>query len=312
MGIRPPTSAIGGGQADPFPFCPVRRGLCQPVLASSTGVAGGAAFLFEHGQIGGEGRAELPVARHHFVCVLLEGGLDCDLACDEVSYKGRAGPGAVCVVPAGTTARWRWAGRGGTVMLVFLDPDWLGNHAAPGPAAGSLAAVQHREDPFLLHLASVVGDELAASTAAAPLMLEGAATVAGLHLLRRYGRDNLPDKPVASKGGLAGWQLRRVTAAMEAALGQPDGREALTLAGLAALVGLTPAHFCTAFRQSTGLPPRRWLMHHRTERAKAMLDDPALSLTEIALACGYGSSSHFSTTFRKQAGLTPSLYRRQL
>lgn len=110
MGIRPPTSATGGGQADPFRFCPVRRGLCQPVLASSAGVAGGAAFLFEHGQIGGEGRAELPVARHHFVCVLLEGGLDCDLACDEVSYKGRAGPGAVCVVAAGTPARRR-AGR---------------------------------------------------------------------------------------------------------------------------------------------------------------------------------------------------------
>jgi AraC-like DNA-binding protein len=96
-----------------------------------------------------------------------------------------------------------------------------------------------------------------------------------------------------------------VTAAMEAA------ETSLSLETLARMVGLGPAHFCTAFRQSTGLPPRRWQLRLRTERAKTLLADPWLSLTEIALACGYASSSHFATSFRRATGVSPSMYRRR-
>jgi AraC family transcriptional regulator len=46
--------------------------------------------------------------------------------------------------------------------------------------------------------------------------------------------------------------------------------------------------------------------------AKSLLPDPRLSLTEIALSSGFGSSSQFSTAFRRIDGRTPSAYRRRL
>lgn len=58
------------------------------------------------------------------------------------------------------------------------------------------------------------------------------------------------------------------------------------------------------------LTPHRWLVQRRIARACEMLADPRVSVTEIALACGFSSSQHFATAFRKHMGATPSAYRR--
>jgi AraC family transcriptional regulator len=114
------------------------------------------------------------------------------------------------------------------------------------------------------------------------------------------------DRPGATaRGGLAPWQLRWVREHMEAHLG-----EDVSLSALAALVELSPNHFCTAFKASTGEPPHRTLIRLRIERAKQMLADRHLPITQIALGLGFGSSAHFSTVFRKHTGFSPTHWRR--
>jgi AraC family transcriptional regulator len=108
-------------------------------------------------------------------------------------------------------------------------------------------------------------------------------------------------------GGLSGWQLRRGTAFMT-----EHAAEDLALDDLAALVNLSAKHFARAFRGSTGMPPHRWLIQKRIDRAKAMLAAADSSLAEIALACGFADQSHFTAAFRKSAGLTPGGYRREI
>jgi AraC family transcriptional regulator len=109
-----------------------------------------------------------------------------------------------------------------------------------------------------------------------------------------------------SRGGLAHWQVRRVTSYMQDHLEQD-----VTLDELAALVGLSGAHFCTAFRTSVGLTPREWVIQRRMERARELLANPKLSITEIALTLGY-SPSAFGEVFRRRMGVTPSAYRRSI
>ncbi len=105
--------------------------------------------------------------------------------------------------------------------------------------------------------------------------------------------------------GLAPWRLRRATEWLEAHLA-----DEARLSDLAAAVGLSERHLCTAFRASTGRPPHRWLQERRVERAKELLEvTPARSVTEVALACGFTSSAHFATVFRKATGQTPSAWR---
>jgi AraC family transcriptional regulator len=110
-----------------------------------------------------------------------------------------------------------------------------------------------------------------------------------------------------AKGGLSGWRLRRTTEMLEG-----DLMRTPSIQELATAVELSPAHFCTAFRQSTGYSPHRYLLMRKIDRAKALMLDRRLSLTEIALSSGFGSSSQFATAFRRIDGATPSAYRRSL
>jgi AraC family transcriptional regulator len=108
-------------------------------------------------------------------------------------------------------------------------------------------------------------------------------------------------------GGLAAWQRRLVAQHVEEHLA-----ERLPISRLAKLARLSRYHFCRSFRRSFGLSPHRYHLHRRAERAKALLANPTLSITDIALDLGFREASTFSTTFRKLIGQTPKDYRRSL
>jgi len=108
-------------------------------------------------------------------------------------------------------------------------------------------------------------------------------------------------------GGLAAWQRRKAVAYIEERLAEP-----ISLAALAQLVGLSACYFCRAFRQSFGMPPQRYQLTQRVERAKALLAKHAASVTDVGLTVGYNDASAFCTAFRRVTGLTPSAYRRNL
>ncbi len=109
----------------------------------------------------------------------------------------------------------------------------------------------------------------------------------------------------ATRGGLAPRALRRACEMMS-----EDLSGQLGLADLPAEVGLSPAHFSRAFKQSTGLPPFTWLLHRRIDVARTLLRDPTLSLAQIALAVGFAGQSQFTTAFRRVVGATPGVWRR--
>ena len=86
-----------------------------------------------------------------------------------------------------------------------------------------------------------------------------------------------------------------------------DGR--LTLPKLAEVARLSVFAFVRSFKTSTGLPPHRYILRRRVDRAKVLLSDAALSIADVALRCGFGDQSAFTTTFRRLTSQTPSAYR---
>jgi AraC-like DNA-binding protein len=76
----------------------------------------------------------------------------------------------------------------------------------------------------------------------------------------------LREQVAATRGGLAPWQAKRAKELLSANL---NGR--LSLTPLAGECGLSTRHFARAVRQSTGVPPHRWLFKHRVERARHLL-----------------------------------------
>lgn len=64
-------------------------------------------------------------------------------------------------------------------------------------------------------------------------------------------------------------------------------------------------------KEHTGYTPANYLIFLRLEKAKKVLENSSMNLTKIALDCGFYSSQHFSSTFSKWIGITPSVYRKK-
>ena len=75
---------------------------------------------------------------------------------------------------------------------------------------------------------------------------------------------------------------------------------------LARVSGVSEAHFARSFKEAFGVPPHRYLLSRRIERAKAMLRDTDLSISEIAFQTGWKSLGTFGRTFRDVIGESPS------
>ena len=85
--------------------------------------------------------------------------------------------------------------------------------------------------------------------------------------------------------------------------------EAWPVQRLAQVSAVSEAHFARSFRQAFGVPPHRYLLTRRIERATALLRDSDRPITEIAFATGWESLGTFGRTFRDVTGESPSALR---
>jgi transcriptional regulator GlxA family with amidase domain len=74
---------------------------------------------------------------------------------------------------------------------------------------------------------------------------------------------------------------------------------------LARVSHVSQAHFARSFKDAFGLPPHRYLLTRRLERAKALLRDTDLSITDIAFRTGWKSLGTFGRIFRDVTGESP-------
>ncbi len=85
-----------------------------------------------------------------------------------------------------------------------------------------------------------------------------------------------------------------------------------TLRWVAASVGASPFYFCKLFKKSAGINFTEYVSRVRVERAKQLLLNPNLHVSEIAFEVGFQSLPHFNRMFKKILGQSPTAYRLQL
>jgi AraC family L-rhamnose operon regulatory protein RhaS len=79
---------------------------------------------------------------------------------------------------------------------------------------------------------------------------------------------------------------------------------------MASQCGVSRGTFILQCRELLNRTPHEHLMHLRLQRARQMLvEADGRSMTDIAMDCGFSSSAHFSYSFRRENGMTPSAYR---
>jgi AraC-like DNA-binding protein len=172
-----------------------------------------------------------------------------------------------------------------------------------GEEPGQLAPRLMFSDPRVLRLAELLAAECENSESLDQLYGDSLAAALTAGVLRPAGAA----RPERRSGGLAPWQLRRITDYIE-----DHVCDAIQLRGLAAMIGLSQSHFAHAFKASTGMPPHRWQLHARIARAKRLLVDGNAPLARVAIETGFAAQSHFTRVFRRIVGTTPRAWQRAL
>ncbi|PRA45283.1 AraC family transcriptional regulator [Ochrobactrum sp. MYb68] len=140
---------------------------------------------------------------------------------------------------------------------------------------------------------------------ASRLFVDHVGLALAMHMAATYGTAEL--RAPAPTGGLAPWQLKRAMAIMDSKL---DGD--IPIAVIAQFCGLSPSYFTRAFKISTGMPPHKWLLKRKVEKATNLLRTTRMSLSEIAVDCGFVDQSHFTRVFSRAIGAAPGQWRKSI
>jgi AraC family transcriptional regulator len=245
-------------------------------------------------------------SRTHAVVLTIRPPEKMDLRYEGVKRDMPPPAGSITVMPAGSSALWRWQGSKDS-LVIFLEPSLVERVAAEtfelDPARTVVPPLDGLNVPELRSSMLAVAAELRAGGVCGPLLVESLATILSVQLIRHImGPHQLPG---SAAGVLPRRKLRMlIEYIMENLGGNP------TLEQMAAVVDLSPYHFVRQFKTATGMPPYQYVIARRVERARHLLRaDSELGLVEVALRVGFSDQSKFSFHFKRIAGITPEQFR---
>lgn len=225
---------------------------------------------------------------------------------DGIRRKERVSPGTLQLLPRQTTfgAMWNAPYTYGALQLnrgTLIDTSATVLRGDPHKV--ELIPTFFIDDPFLYHLSTELTREMQNASPHGALFADSFANRVMLYLLRHYSTGRLAGELPENR--LTYVQLRRIDEYIYAHLDQK-----ISLADLAECLRISVPHFERMFRTTTHLPPYRYVLELRLERAKLLLERTRLSIAEIALQCGFSSQSHFTAHFTRFVGVSPARFTR--
>jgi AraC-like DNA-binding protein len=90
---------------------------------------------------------------------------------------------------------------------------------------------------------------------------------------------------------------------------QSHVEEPITLTQVVEHVNVSRFYFCKLFKKATGMTLTEYVSRVRVEKAKTLLIDPSLRISEVVYAAGFGSIPRFNSVFKRYVGMPPTEYR---
>lgn len=214
--------------------------------------------------------------------------------------------GGFVVVPPATAHHTRALAGGCTRHCLHFDWEWSAEPPA-GPLfgfiSGRLPGGPPRRAPRWVPKPAYAGSAGPAALATAQRLLvqwrsgeHGGIRAAALELLLA-----LLAPPTVAQAPDRSTALARL---VKARLDHGD-LDALSIRGELRALGRSYEHLCRAFTRTYGIPPLKYVLLARIERAKSLLQEPGATVAGVARALGYGDAGHFSRMFRAHTGRTP-------
>ena len=198
---------------------------------------------------------------------------------------------SVLIKPPGEAHANRYGTVGMRCLLVEITPQQLDELH---PCSSALAEVRHVRGGLLSMLGTRIYNEFRLRDETSSLAIEGLMLEAVASLARRQ---------TCSMRKRPRW-LDQAKDILHA-----EFHNHVSLAGVAATVGIHPVQLARAFRKSFGCTPGDYVRELRIDFARRELSDSDKPIVEIALAAGFAHQAHFSRVFKAQTGPTPKEFR---
>jgi AraC family transcriptional regulator len=218
-------------------------------------------------------------------------------------HEDRVRPGSLFIARADSEIEARWATNSWPTMVLQLDNSKLA-HLAPEQVSTiekSLVSAMAPNDSRLAALMLAVREEVRGGCSSGRLYGEAISLALLAYLAGSYATPQRVDDRAAT---FSPAQKRSIVTYIRANL---SGN--ISIKELAHVVQLSPSHFARMFKTSFGVTPYRFVMQERIDQARTMLKNRELSASQIAMAFGFASQSHFVKVFRQFTGVTPKQYR---
>lgn len=192
--------------------------------------------------------------------------------------------------------------RSNSFTALYFDPTKFSAELLEHYHVAELAPLVYFENFALQVTLEKLAGELARSPSRNDLYAE---TLGLLSVVELMQVQKIERKPAARKGGLSVQHEMLVKDYIEDYL-----HSNITLADLAALVGLTRFHFARAFKTSIGISAHQYVLRRRVEYARELLQNTKLDIEAIAQKVGFGNATLLGRHFRRQLGTPPNRLRR--
>lgn len=221
------------------------------------------------------------------------------------THRGLAVHGDIDLIPAQTPSVWQLAEKD-TAFVLSLSPGLLQRVSAELELDPQRVEIRNRfqmRDPHLENIGWALKAELESGYANGKLFLDSLAIAVTTRLIRCYSAQAplTPKQP----GSLSGRKLKQVLSFIEDNLSQE-----LSLNEIAANAGLSASHFKQVFRTAVGLPVHQYVIRRRVERARTLLRESDLAISQIALETGFAHQSHLAHHLRRAFGVSPQAMRK--
>jgi AraC family transcriptional regulator len=211
--------------------------------------------------------------------------------------------GDIAIIPAGIPHRCNW-NRAVQFGILAIEPALLqqiGQDWVNPDRLELIPRFMSEQDELMQGIFSTLRKELTTGGIGGHLLVDSLKTALTIHLLRNYCTTS--PKLSSYSNGLSQSKLTLVKEYIKVHLDRD-----LKLTEIAAIAQMSPYHFLRLFKQSTGVTPHQYILQSRIDKAKYLLQQSELSMTEIAMRVGFCDQSHLTRCFKRILGVTPKQF----
>jgi AraC family transcriptional regulator len=219
------------------------------------------------------------------------------------AHRGEIRYGHMLLRAASAQSSW-WLSRPDQTLILRI-PEEMFRHAWDNDAGdlwpGIMRMASFRQDSLVTQILARLAAELTRSRSVNLAFTRCLLYQLCTHLVRRYSE--AVDVSI-KHNGMPPSRLKKVIEFITEHI-----EDDLSLARMAKVAGISRYYFCREFKKSMGVTPQRYVVQQRIEKAKVLLQSTSLTITEVSAQLRFPTPSHFTSTFRRIVGLTPTSFR---